>query len=170
MIVIYIYIHSIQVYLSIGFLASTCTYDFLRVQFLIPSRPVPKTSRVLSGNLFCRTPKFELRICCKNMFGVSYTSNILNHIRISTLAGKSTYKSHGFPVTFPSNLAIESHSPGPGFVNAHTHSSQMLGRGLVSPLPLDLWILQMLAVTGATGPEVRFSGDILGRPWHQQVL
>eukprot|EP00913_Durusdinium_trenchii_P023836 g22385.t1 len=25
----------------------------------------------------------------------------------------------------------------------------MLGRGLVSPLPLDLWILQMLAVTGA---------------------
>eukprot|EP00435_Cladocopium_sp_Y103_P018064 s1799_g4.t1 len=37
----------------------------------------------------------------------------------------------------------------PGFVNAHTHSSQMLGRGLVSPLPLDLWILQMLAVTGA---------------------
>eukprot|EP00434_Breviolum_minutum_P000045 symbB.v1.2.000038.t1/scaffold12.1/size699752/18 len=37
----------------------------------------------------------------------------------------------------------------PGFVNAHTHSSQMLGRGLADPLPLDLWIFQMLAVTGA---------------------
>ena len=28
----------------------------------------------------------------------------------------------------------------------------MLGRGLADPLPLDLWIFQMLAVTGM-GPE-----------------
>lgn len=31
----------------------------------------------------------------------------------------------------------------PGFVNAHTHSSEMWQRGIVPPLPLELWIAQL---------------------------
>ncbi|MDX2270568.1 MAG: amidohydrolase [Cyanobacteriota bacterium] len=31
----------------------------------------------------------------------------------------------------------------PGFVNAHTHSSEMWQRGLVPPYPLELWIAQL---------------------------
>lgn len=36
----------------------------------------------------------------------------------------------------------------PGFVNAHTHSTEMLSRGLIPPLPLDLWVLRLLSLTG----------------------
>lgn len=31
----------------------------------------------------------------------------------------------------------------PGFVNAHTHSSEMWQRGLISPYPLELWLMQL---------------------------
>ena len=31
----------------------------------------------------------------------------------------------------------------PGFVNAHTHSSEMWQRGLISPYPLELWLTQL---------------------------
>ncbi|MBD3880940.1 amidohydrolase [Phormidium tenue FACHB-886] len=31
----------------------------------------------------------------------------------------------------------------PGFVNAHTHSSEMWQRGLISPLPLELWLAEL---------------------------
>ena len=36
----------------------------------------------------------------------------------------------------------------PGFVNAHTHSTEMLSRGLIPPLPLDLWVLRLLSTIG----------------------
>ena len=32
----------------------------------------------------------------------------------------------------------------PGFVNAHTHSYEHWARGLVCPLPLELWVLEMI--------------------------
>lgn len=32
----------------------------------------------------------------------------------------------------------------PGFVNGHTHSSQMWQRGLISPLPLELWLANLI--------------------------
>ncbi|HLO49694.1 MAG TPA: amidohydrolase, partial [Kamptonema sp.] len=35
----------------------------------------------------------------------------------------------------------------PGFVNAHTHSSEMWLRGLIPPLPLELWIAQLYDFT-----------------------
>ncbi|MDJ0733175.1 MAG: amidohydrolase [Nostocaceae cyanobacterium] len=31
----------------------------------------------------------------------------------------------------------------PGFVNAHTHSSEMWQRGIIPPLPLELWLAQL---------------------------
>jgi len=31
----------------------------------------------------------------------------------------------------------------PGFVNAHTHSSEMWVRGLIAPLPLELWLAEL---------------------------
>ncbi|MBP0018925.1 MAG: amidohydrolase [Cyanobacteria bacterium SBLK] len=31
----------------------------------------------------------------------------------------------------------------PGFINAHTHSSEMWQRGLISPYPLELWLTQL---------------------------
>ena len=36
----------------------------------------------------------------------------------------------------------------PGFVNAHTHSTEMLSRGLIPPVPLDLWVLRLLSTIG----------------------
>ena len=36
----------------------------------------------------------------------------------------------------------------PGFVNAHTHSTEHLSRGLILPLPLDLWVLRLLSTVG----------------------
>ncbi|HEY9753389.1 MAG TPA: hypothetical protein V6C46_10585, partial [Coleofasciculaceae cyanobacterium] len=31
----------------------------------------------------------------------------------------------------------------PGFVNAHTHSSELWQRGLIPPMPLELWIAEL---------------------------
>ena len=31
----------------------------------------------------------------------------------------------------------------PGFVNAHTHSSEMWQRGAIPPIPLELWIAEL---------------------------
>lgn len=31
----------------------------------------------------------------------------------------------------------------PGFINAHTHSSEMWQRGLIPPVPLELWIAEL---------------------------
>jgi cytosine/adenosine deaminase-related metal-dependent hydrolase len=31
----------------------------------------------------------------------------------------------------------------PGFVNAHTHSSEMWQRGIIPPVPLELWIAEL---------------------------
>ncbi|MEN9279008.1 MAG: amidohydrolase family protein, partial [Thermostichus sp. DG_1_5_bins_95] len=31
----------------------------------------------------------------------------------------------------------------PGFVNAHTHSSEMWQRGIIPPYPLELWLAQL---------------------------
>lgn len=36
----------------------------------------------------------------------------------------------------------------PGFVNAHTHSTEHLSRGLIPPLPLDLWVMRLLSTVG----------------------
>ncbi|MBD1821963.1 amidohydrolase [Cyanobacteria bacterium FACHB-DQ100] len=35
----------------------------------------------------------------------------------------------------------------PGFVNAHTHSSEMWQRGLIPPVPLELWIAELYETT-----------------------
>ena len=32
----------------------------------------------------------------------------------------------------------------PGFVNAHTHSTEHWARGLIKPLPLELWVQQLI--------------------------
>ena len=32
----------------------------------------------------------------------------------------------------------------PGFVNAHTHSVEHWARGLIKPLPLELWLQQLI--------------------------
>lgn len=46
----------------------------------------------------------------------------------------------------------------PGFVNAHTHSTEHWARGLIKPLPLELWVQQLLrheprGEAGWNGPE-----------------
>ena len=35
----------------------------------------------------------------------------------------------------------------PGFVNAHTHSSEMWQRGMIPPVPLELWIAELYDFT-----------------------
>ncbi|NES98860.1 MAG: amidohydrolase family protein, partial [Desertifilum sp. SIO1I2] len=35
----------------------------------------------------------------------------------------------------------------PGFVNAHTHSSEMWQRGRIAPCPLELWIAELYDFT-----------------------
>ncbi|MFW6359849.1 MAG: amidohydrolase, partial [Chroococcales cyanobacterium] len=47
----------------------------------------------------------------------------------------------------------------PGFVNAHTHSSEFWQRGLVPPLPLELW-LAVLQDTAPTEPEQVYLGAL----------
>ena len=32
----------------------------------------------------------------------------------------------------------------PGFVNGHTHSVEHWARGLIKPLPLEMWVLQLI--------------------------
>ena len=43
----------------------------------------------------------------------------------------------------------------PGFVNAHTHSTEHLSRGLIPPVPLDLWVLRLLSTVGEPAAAVR---------------
>lgn len=41
----------------------------------------------------------------------------------------------------------------PGFVNAHTHSSEMWQRGLIAPLPLELWLAELYDASAGLTPE-----------------
>lgn len=45
----------------------------------------------------------------------------------------------------------------PGFVNAHTHSSEMWQRGLIPPVPLELWIAQLYDFAPLTPEQVYLS-------------
>lgn len=45
----------------------------------------------------------------------------------------------------------------PGFVNAHTHSSEMWQRGIIPPLPLELWIAQLYEFTPLAPEQVYLS-------------
>lgn len=45
----------------------------------------------------------------------------------------------------------------PGFVNAHTHSSEMWQRGLIPPVPLELWIAQLYDFPPLTPDQVYLS-------------
>ncbi|MEQ9232875.1 amidohydrolase [Coleofasciculus sp. E2-BRE-01] len=45
----------------------------------------------------------------------------------------------------------------PGFINAHTHSSEMWQRGIIPPLPLELWIAQLYEFTPLTPEQVYLS-------------
>ncbi|MBF2029407.1 MAG: amidohydrolase [Oscillatoriales cyanobacterium C42_A2020_001] len=46
----------------------------------------------------------------------------------------------------------------PGFVNAHTHSSEMWQRGSISPLPLELWLAELYDFTPLDPEKVYLSG------------
>lgn len=41
----------------------------------------------------------------------------------------------------------------PGFVNAHTHSPEMWQRGLIAPLPLELWLAELYDASAGLTPE-----------------
>jgi len=41
----------------------------------------------------------------------------------------------------------------PGFVNAHTHSSEMWHRGLIAPLPLELWLAELYDASQRLEPD-----------------
>src|SRR4028119_1895858 len=45
----------------------------------------------------------------------------------------------------------------PGFINAHTHSSEMWQRGLIPPLPLELWIAELYDFTPLDPEQVYLS-------------
>ncbi|MDQ2096290.1 MAG: amidohydrolase [Tychonema bourrellyi B0820] len=45
----------------------------------------------------------------------------------------------------------------PGFVNAHTHSSEMWQRGIIPPLPLELWIAELYDFTPLDPEKVYLS-------------
>lgn len=45
----------------------------------------------------------------------------------------------------------------PGFVNAHTHSSEMWQRGLIPPVPLELWIAELYDFTPLDTEQVYLS-------------
>lgn len=45
----------------------------------------------------------------------------------------------------------------PGFVNAHTHSSEMWQRGIIPPLPLELWIAELYDFTPLDAEKVYLS-------------
>ena len=49
----------------------------------------------------------------------------------------------------------------PGFVNAHTHSTEMLSKGLIPPTPLDLWVLRLLSSVGEAIGHFRAPNDAL---------
>lgn len=45
----------------------------------------------------------------------------------------------------------------PGFVNAHTHSSEMWQRGIIPPLPLELWIAELYDFTPLDPEQIYLS-------------
>lgn len=45
----------------------------------------------------------------------------------------------------------------PGFVNAHTHSSEMWQRGIIPPIPLELWIAELYDFTPLQPDQVYLS-------------
>ncbi|HEY9596274.1 MAG TPA: amidohydrolase, partial [Cyanophyceae cyanobacterium] len=45
----------------------------------------------------------------------------------------------------------------PGFVNAHTHSSEMWQRGIIPPVPLELWIAELYEFTPLEPEQVYLS-------------
>ncbi len=45
----------------------------------------------------------------------------------------------------------------PGFVNAHTHSSEMWQRGIIPPLPLELWIAELYDFTPLEPEQIYLS-------------
>lgn len=45
----------------------------------------------------------------------------------------------------------------PGFVNAHTHSSEMWQRGIIRPLPLELWLAELYDFTPLEPEQVYLS-------------
>ncbi len=45
----------------------------------------------------------------------------------------------------------------PGFVNAHTHSSEMWQRGIIPPLPLELWIAELYDFTPLDTEQIYLS-------------
>jgi 5-methylthioadenosine/S-adenosylhomocysteine deaminase len=45
----------------------------------------------------------------------------------------------------------------PGFVNAHTHSSEMWQRGIIPPLPLELWLAELYDFTPLDPEQVYLS-------------
>ena len=45
----------------------------------------------------------------------------------------------------------------PGFINAHTHSSEMWQRGLIPPVPLELWIAELYDFTPLEPEQVYLS-------------
>lgn len=45
----------------------------------------------------------------------------------------------------------------PGFVNAHTHSSEMWQRGLIPPLPLELWLAELYDFTPLEPEQIYLS-------------
>ncbi|HEY9616349.1 MAG TPA: amidohydrolase [Microcoleaceae cyanobacterium] len=45
----------------------------------------------------------------------------------------------------------------PGFVNAHTHSSEMWQRGMIPPVPLELWIAELYDFTPLKSEQIYLS-------------
>ncbi|MBE9097464.1 amidohydrolase family protein, partial [Tychonema sp. LEGE 07203] len=45
----------------------------------------------------------------------------------------------------------------PGFVNAHTHSSEMWQRGIIPPLPLELWLAELYDFTPLEPEQIYLS-------------
>ncbi len=45
----------------------------------------------------------------------------------------------------------------PGFINAHTHSSEMWQRGIIPPLPLELWIAELYNFTPLDPEQIYLS-------------
>jgi len=46
----------------------------------------------------------------------------------------------------------------PGFINAHSHSSEMWQRGLIPPFPLELWIAELYDFTPLNPEDIYLSG------------
>lgn len=78
--------------------------------------------------------------------------------RITAMSSQST--------SLASGMAEESQTPVmdgrnklllPGFVNAHTHSSEMWQRGIIPPVPLELWIAELYDFTPLEPEQVYLS-------------